>query len=498
MINIKKTSYRLGNNDIVYIKEKFSMIYIDKNTKTVEIPKNSGVKAVKVTFTNQVTKQVFDVPFTDNKSDVYVIPIANYIKYFVNGQYDYTVVNANDKVLSSGIVQYDGFETEENAFNADIDIVQFTPKKSEPTPKRTLTITENGEYDVKKYAVADVNVKSGGVTFGLANVNTRSYGRNTYEGTNRIVYLTFEGDVWANKDLMVGLSRYKGLTYRTDVENKANYLAKSSNKYTLINDQRKHLTTALECYKSDNNVFAYHYPKDGRWYMHRDPKSIDTWCDVSYNKASCVNALIDFVGDAGSDYNMTRYPEGDLDSYVNVNKAFGNSESVYDIVHSGSTTYRPDDLTYTGYFWDSPIVPVKISDLKLRVDGKDTDLTLNNIDKETFDSYKWVEFIYPHNVDYIWNRLNGDRGKCDNSTGGETARYFQSKFDKKYTALVPIIIRRNGLGTNTNLRYTNHLLFNLFTEEQVKCGRPSNFSGVKKTLIEKTNPANSEANTSLI
>lgn len=476
------------------------MIYIDKNTKTVEIPKNTGEKAVKVTFTNQVTKKVFDVAFNDNRSDVYVISIANYIKYFVNGQYDYTVTAKDDKALSSGIVQYDGFETEENAFNADIDIVQFTPKKSEPTPKRTLTITENGEYDVKKYAVADVNVKSegGGIAFGLANVNTRSYGRNTYEGTNRVVYLTFEGDVWANKDLMVGLSRYKGLTYRFDNENKANYLAKSSNKYTLINDQRKHLTTALECYKNDNNVFAYHYPEDSRWYMHRDPKSIDTWCDMSYNKASCVNALIDFAGDAGSDYGMTRYAEGDLDSYVDVNKVFGDSGDVYEIVHSCSTTYRPDDLTYTGYFWDSPIVPVKISDLKLRVDGKDTDLTLNDIDKETFDNYKWVEFIYPYNVDYIWNRLNGDRGKCDDNTGTETASYFQYKFDKSYTALVQIIKRTNGLGTNASLRYTNHILFNLFTEEQIKCGRPSSFNGVKKTLIEKLNTEINKADTSLI
>lgn len=329
----------------------------------------------------------------------------------------------------------------------------------------------------------NVNVKSGGAvsSFSLADINTKAVGYNPdsagyYLQYTNLIYLTFTGDVWANKDLYVGLSRYKKQTRGGVEKNKV----KGSNKYVLFRDFRKQLNVPLECYKNENNVYAY---TDGtKWYMHRDPSNFTTRCDVAYNRAYCVNELIGFVGDSITDYGLTRYADGDIYEYVNVK----NTATTIDEIIAESIGERPPGTyAYRGYMQNTPIVPIKIGDLKLRINGTLTDKTLNDITKEEFDSYNAVEFLYPYPTEWIMNRIFGDTGRLNYNTAEDYFTYRCYDGDKKanFCMLKEDDYRRRLIGEDSRTKTCKHLIFNIYTEDQIYKGQPSNYAGVRKTLI---------------
>lgn len=461
------------------------MVYLDKNSTKVLFPRVSIQEVTLITFINQITKEIIDCPVKDASSNnnFYTVDLSRFLSHFTIGQYDYTLYN--DKVaIGTGIMQFGDYKTDLNkGYSADIEVVQYDADSPyTPLPDRVIKITENGTYDVDDYNKANVNVKSDGVTssFGIADVHTKTVGLMQNEigvfiqYTNKI-YLTLAGDVWANKDLYIGLSRYK-----KQRNNKYKNKVGGSNKYVLYRDFRKQLATPLKCYKNDNNVYAY---TDGSiWYMHRDPNDFTTWCDVAYNRAYCVNELISFVGNAQDDYGLTRYTDGDLYDYVNVNK---NATTVDDII-AASLISRADVVCYTGYMQNTPIVPIKISDMKLRVNGTLTDKTLNDITKEEFDSYDCVEFLYPYPTEYIMNRFTGDIGRLSGHTvedyfkyrcydGDKLPNYIMLKDNRGYLSHL--------IGEDSKSKTNKHLIFNIYNEDQIYKGYPSNYVGINKTLV---------------
>ena len=461
------------------------MIYIDKDTINVVFPKTSSLNVNSIKFTNQTTKESFYADVTDistNKNS-YVFDISQYTKYFQNGQYDYVLRNS-DVFISSGILQFGDYKDNKGSYTADVEIVQYDAASPyTPLPDRTLKITENGTYNVDDYNKADVNVQSGATvsSFGIATINTKSIGLLPGENgrftqyTNHI-YLTFVGDIWANKDLYVGLSRYK----KHNKNLNGNKIT-PSNRFVLFRDFRKKLDTPLECYKSENNVYAY---TDGnKWYMHRDPSDFTTWCDVAYNRAYCVNELIDFVGNAQEDYNMQRYADGDLYDYVNVNS---NATTVDEIIKA-SLGNRGGIMCYLSYMQNTPIVPIKISDLYIIADGVDTGETLNSITKEQFDGYKSVQFEYTYTTEWIMNRFAGDIGRLvfGISDASEYFNYICYDNDKlpNFVALKKRIENPNFIGEHTRGKYSKMLNFNIYTEEQIRKGQPSNVIGINKKIF---------------
>ena len=87
------------------------MIYINKNTETVIVPRvNQTLQQNRVVVTNQITNSTYELSLADISTDKnfyeYINPVKGYVKGY-EGSYNYKIM-CDDIVLSSGIVVVEG------------------------------------------------------------------------------------------------------------------------------------------------------------------------------------------------------------------------------------------------------------------------------------------------------------------------------------------------------------------------------------------------------
>lgn len=145
------------------------MIYINKNTETVIVPRvNQTLQQNRVVVTNQITNSTYELSLADISTDKnfyeYINPVKGYVKGY-EGSYNYKIM-CDDIVLSSGIVVVEGDNIVENTtdkveYQYTPDIIQYTPDiEYIPVVERVKDITTNGEFNVENFDKVYINVPS--------------------------------------------------------------------------------------------------------------------------------------------------------------------------------------------------------------------------------------------------------------------------------------------------------------------------------------------------
>lgn len=106
------------------------MVYINENSTIVNYPKISDDKWDKIHFENQTTHFTFDLVIAEsNESNlVYKIDMTSIIELFEAGQYDYSFMTNDGIVVSSGIIQFEGFEPNTTQYENRVEYIQYTPE----------------------------------------------------------------------------------------------------------------------------------------------------------------------------------------------------------------------------------------------------------------------------------------------------------------------------------------------------------------------------------
>lgn len=145
------------------------MIYINKNTETVIVPRvNQTLQQNRVVVTNQITNSTYELSLADISTDKnfyeYINPVQGYVKGY-EGSYNYKIM-CDDILLSSGIVVVEGDNIAENTtdkveYQYTPDIIQYTPEVEYiPIVERVKDITTNGEFNVENFDKVYINVPS--------------------------------------------------------------------------------------------------------------------------------------------------------------------------------------------------------------------------------------------------------------------------------------------------------------------------------------------------
>ena len=138
------------------------MIYVN-NDYIVILPKQDNTEVGLLKFENQITKTMVDmiVEDTSNSEVFYRFNIEEYRNRFINGQYDYTLLDAQGNVILTGIAQIGDFTNQFNkyAYEYNQTIITYDLEDTNvQIPLVTQTIINNGEYDVRGYDEVIVNV----------------------------------------------------------------------------------------------------------------------------------------------------------------------------------------------------------------------------------------------------------------------------------------------------------------------------------------------------
>lgn len=143
------------------------MIYINKNTETVIVPRvNQTLQQNRIVVTNQITNRTYELSLTDISTDKFVYEYNNPVRGSVKGyegSYDYKIMH-DDIVLSSGIVVVESEAPNKNTtdkveYQYTQNIVQYTPDiEYVPVVDRVKDITENGTYNVENFDKVNVEV----------------------------------------------------------------------------------------------------------------------------------------------------------------------------------------------------------------------------------------------------------------------------------------------------------------------------------------------------
>lgn len=100
------------------------MIYINKDTTEVLLPKVVINDAVKIRFISQISHSVSEENIVDDGNTTYYkITLQN--KDFEVGLYDYTILGTDDIVLSQGIMQYGDYVPSTTEYNGETNIIVY-------------------------------------------------------------------------------------------------------------------------------------------------------------------------------------------------------------------------------------------------------------------------------------------------------------------------------------------------------------------------------------
>ena len=140
------------------------MIYVNKDTQIVEIPKSGNIgEARQIRLLNQLTNIDIYTEIEDLGNDpiMYAFNIESIVKDLVVGQYDYFILDANGRVLDNGILQYDSFNSSVSAYSLDDpkEIQYSLGDVYTPIPETVKTVFVDGVYDTD--GVDKVNVNTG-------------------------------------------------------------------------------------------------------------------------------------------------------------------------------------------------------------------------------------------------------------------------------------------------------------------------------------------------
>ena len=140
------------------------MIYVNKDTQIVEIPKSGNIgQPRQLRLLNQLTNIDIYTEVEDLGNDLimYAFNIESIVKDLVVGQYDYFILDANGSVLDNGILQYDSFNSSVSAYSLDDPkVIQYSLGDAyTPIPETIKTVFVDGVYDTD--GVDKVNVNTG-------------------------------------------------------------------------------------------------------------------------------------------------------------------------------------------------------------------------------------------------------------------------------------------------------------------------------------------------
>lgn len=102
------------------------MVYLDKNSTKVLFPRISIKEITLITFTNQITKEIFDCSVTDEttNNNYYTVDLSGFLDLFTVGQYDYTLYSDNVSV-GTGIMQFGEYKPEYKIYDTEITFKQY-------------------------------------------------------------------------------------------------------------------------------------------------------------------------------------------------------------------------------------------------------------------------------------------------------------------------------------------------------------------------------------
>lgn len=105
------------------------MVYINKNSGIVKFPKVSNQSFTEIIFTNQTTNQIITlgVGYVGGNSNVYEIDLTPVIEMFETGQYDYEFINNKQEVICSGIIQFNGYNSNIIEYEFEQNVIQYNP-----------------------------------------------------------------------------------------------------------------------------------------------------------------------------------------------------------------------------------------------------------------------------------------------------------------------------------------------------------------------------------
>ena len=245
------------------------MIYINKNTETVIVPRvNQTLQQNRIVVTNQITNRTYELSLTDISTDKFVYEYNNPVRGSVKGyegSYDYKIMH-DDIVLSSGIVVVESEAPNKNTtdkveYQYTQNIVQYTPDiEYVPVIDRVKDITENGTYNVENFDKVNVEVANaadcGEIIDNLQNqINTLEAEKQTLETQKQVLEEEIKGAT-ANIEELNGQVEYLN-----------NEITILNNKINTLTNEKKELQRQLNNinYKYNelvNGIYYYEYPDE--------------------------------------------------------------------------------------------------------------------------------------------------------------------------------------------------------------------------------------------
>lgn len=444
---------------------------------------------------------VVDYPFSPRVKVIYDPTVDSYIN-LRDGNL------TSNKLLTHIVGQtYPTFRVLEITENGNYNVIKYDRAVVEVKPKlSTLTVTENGTFTPQLgtdgFSSVTVKVESSTPSFNIASINTRTenvvFKAFDLKPTGALeIYptLTFNGDLWVNQNLYLGISRYH-LTRRgvsvTGEEKKRRTVKRG---YTLFNDAR----LSGDHYK----MYAWFNPQskqvgyttslegDPVIYMHAgvnydNPMLVDE--SLQYAIASTANELVMsqfYVSDGFEraeqfDINSVVKTKGktDLQDYLDNHEDLLCKWPLRDVV----THFR----TYINYVDIAPIVPIKLADLEVLAYvgtyfssqplGK-----LSSFTKERFERLGGVKLKLPYSLSYIFYRILGINSmqNCNIEFTDEVLKLrAQHNFTSALTHRLFTVLK----GKHHSEYYKYPLQFSLFTESDIKRGLHSNYISINKML----------------
>lgn len=345
-----------------------------------------------------------------------------------------TTVTTED-VKVSDMWFYDGthwiyLANHERAVAVDADL---STTSTNPVENKTITLALQDKQDAleagKGITINGNVISASGDSVGvpqIANVYSQQL-NSTNQVTNRgseEARLGFYSDILFNlnltkdqildkmDELYIGIERFKRnkVTYGTNESGEYIYYRNIPN-FKLQNDKFVHLDQKMFCYRYETGEYGSDDPRhyivfytdaeytDYQTMMNADPT---IWCFygqwIGGNQPSCLNTLRSMgVFSNFENGTLTRYPEGDLEVFVNIDKT-GSIDRGY-IDQRKCRSYIIDGVKkyfWSADWWDST------QEVYTTADGKIPDSYVNTIisENKTVNDYAGMEYTQRSDLDY--------------------------------------------------------------------------------------------------